>query len=462
MNAAVHNAPDRPVEPTGLPAEDVDRYFSRLSPFSNLALAVSGGADSLCLMVLFSEWKDRVDWPGSAEVIVVDHGLRAESADEAQFVVKCAEEAGLLAKSLRWEGEKPASNIQDAARRARYRLISERTAETGAEILLLGHHLDDQAETFLDRLSRGSGLYGLGAMSADETNGPEGLRLFRPFLEVPKKRLEASLREREQDWCTDPSNSDAKYKRSRLRRIMSLLEDEGLTAERIADAAGHLRRSREALETVIAGLAAENLVEHPAGPARLERKTFCAVEEDLRLRLLSLIVGRVTGQHPRIRLQKLQALDEAFRSGDMVRHTLAGTLIQADAATIWFWREPGRRPPEVLVDPAGEGIWDHRFAYSIDRTHSANDKTDELRLGPLCAAPIRAKDIEWPQDWPKEAFDCTPVLWTGDGTIIANPDWPDLRTGEIDKEEVLSLVRIPFRAKLKGNYLDGRDAEWEI
>ncbi|MCV0427331.1 MAG: tRNA lysidine(34) synthetase TilS [Roseibium sp.] len=458
----MRNAPDLPVEPAGLPADDVDRHFSRLIPFSRVALAVSGGADSLCLMVLFSEWKRRVAWPGNAEVIVVDHGLRAESADEAKFVVENAAKAGLPAKILKWTGNKPTSNVQDAARKARYQLISQRMSETGAEVLLLGHHRDDQAETFLDRLTRGSGLYGLSSMSADEADGPEGLRLVRPFLEVSKNRLEASLRDRGMNWCNDPSNRNSKYKRSRLRRILSLLEEEGLTAERVADTAGQLRRAREALETTIHSFAAHNLEEHPAGPARMARRDYRTLPEELRLRLLSLVLGRVTGLRPRIRLQKLQSVDDALMSEDILRHTLAGTRIKAEAKTVWFWREPGRMPPEILQDLEGEGIWDHRFIYFAPKHQREQSKAVGLRLGPLCEAPIRAKDIEWPQDWPKEAFACAPVLWTENGNVVSPSCCLGLRIGENDKEEVLNLARLPFRAKLDGNYLDGRDAEQEI
>ncbi|MDN3720773.1 tRNA lysidine(34) synthetase TilS [Roseibium salinum] len=219
MNGAVHNVPDEPVEPEGLPADEADFFIFRAEIlFKTGARCFGRSGFAWPAGSFFSEWRERVSWQGDAEVLCVDHGLRPESAAEAEFVAGAAAEHGLSCRILRWTGEKPASNIQDEARRARYRLFADHMAQSGAEALVLAHHMDDQAETFLDRLTRGSGLSGLSAMAADEPHGPQGLRLLRPFLNLRKERLEASLRERGLSWCLDPSNQDPKYKRSRLRK----------------------------------------------------------------------------------------------------------------------------------------------------------------------------------------------------------------------------------------------------
>ncbi|MES0881313.1 tRNA lysidine(34) synthetase TilS [Roseibium sp. SCP14] len=458
----MRNVPDKPVEPAGLPADDVDKLFSVLKPFSKLTLAVSGGGDSLCLMTLFNEWRHRTGWTGEAEVVVVDHGLRPESEAEALFVVRTAVDAALPATVLCWEGEKPSRNIQEAARLARYRLISQHMRRSGSDALVLGHHLDDQAETFLDRLSRGSGLHGLSAMAGDEPDGPEGLRLLRPLLQVPRKKLEASLRERGLAWCSDPSNQDLKYKRSRLRKILALLAEEGLSAERISQTSAHLRRTREALDQTTREFAEKHLAEHPAGPLKLSRQAYRDLPEELRLRFLTLALGRATGVKPRVRLQKLQVLDQALMLVKEHRQTLAGALVKADEETIWCWREAGRTPPETLYAPIGEGIWDHRFRYSVKTGAGTPELEPAIRLGPLCHSPIQMKDIEWPQDWPREAFDCSPVVWSEGGEIYPHSCSVNMPIGEIDKGEVLNLARMPFRAKLMSNYLDEGDAERKI
>ena len=466
MNASVRNAPDKPVEPSGLPADDVDALFSRLHSFSKLSLAVSGGADSLCLLVLFSEWSRRMSWPGSADVIVVDHGLRPESASETRFVVDAAARCGLPAVVLQWEGEKPQSNVQEAARLARYNLIAQRMKSTGSEALLLGHHLDDQAETFLDRLTRGSGISGLSAMAADEPDGPEGLRLLRPLLTVRKEMLEASLRERSLTWCTDPSNQDTKYKRSRLRRILTLLEDEGLSAERLAETAGHIRRSRDALDKTVRDIAAKYVEIHPAGPAKLDRKVFAGLADDLRLRLLVSVMTSVTGARVRPRLAKLQSLEGSLASDTPVRQPLSGAMFEADAETIWCWREQGRTPPVTHSEFEEEGIWDRRFVYSSRPGSQRPGEMEGLRLGPLFQAPLSAKDVIWPDGWPRAAFDCSPVVWSTEGLVFSQPvSLPVQSNAQIGKNNhscSLDLARMPIRGKLSLSLWDNGDVCGEI
>lgn len=461
-NASVRNVPDQPVEMPGLPDDAVDALFSGLNSFSNLSLAVSGGADSLCLLVLFGEWSRRVSWKGRAEVIVVNHGLRQESDAEARFVVDVAKRSGYAASVLRWEGEKPQSNVQEAARTARYCLIARRMKATGAEALLLGHHLDDQAETFLDRLTRGSGISGLSAMAADERDGPEGLRLLRPFLGVRKLRLEASLRERGQDWCTDPSNLDMKYKRSRLRNILGLLNEEGLSVERVAETAAHIRRSRDALEFAVRDIVSRKVEFHPAGPARLNREVFAALPDDLRLRFLNEIMTHVTGVRARPRLAKLQSLDAALNCGESLRQSLCGTMFEAGAETIWCWREPGRVPPMTLSEFDRQGIWDHRFAYSVLADRQSIDEPDGLRLGPLCHAPAGTADFVWPEGWPKAAFDCSPVVWSPDGLIFTQSASLPVQPGKNNHSCTLDLARLPIRGKLSDNSRDIGDVCGEI
>jgi len=450
----VRNAPERPVEPQGLPAHEVDLLFQPLTAFSRLALAVSGGADSLSLLVLFSEWRQRSGWSGVAEVLTVDHGLRPESAGEASFVSNRAETYGLPCAILRWQGEKPSRNIQEDARRARYRLIAAHMARSGAEALVLGHHLHDQAETFLDRLTRGSGLTGLGAMAPDEQDGPEGLRLLRPLLSIPRERLAASLEDRGLSWCTDPSNSDPKYKRSRLRRVLPLLEAEGLSAERIAETARQIKRAREALDAIVRQTAETRIENHPAGPLRLPGGVYRGLAEELRLRLLTFMIWRITGDRPRLRLRKLENLDRELMSGSSCRHSLAGALFETGGSWLWGWKEAGRAPPETLVDPDGPGVWDRRYRYRPSGPGRRMPSGQDIRLGPLCSAPLTSSDILWPSGWPKDAFSCSPVVWNASGEVFFC-SVPVASAGiENAGEAALELERLPIPGRLTVNYVD--------
>ena len=471
---AVPNVPDTPVEPRsgltfddktrpcGLPADEANGLFQPLNSLSNLALAVSGGADSLALLVLFSEWRQRTGWRGQAEVLTVDHGLRAESAEEVLAVQQHADERGLACSILHWHGPRPLRNIQAAARDARYRLMADRMRRTGAQALLVAHHLGDQAETFLDRLTRGSGISGLSAMAADEPNGPEGLRLIRPFLAIPRERLEATLVERGLHWASDPSNGDAKYKRTRLRRILELLEQEGLSAEKIAATAGRLRSAREAIDAAVEVAFRSGVEEHRAGPLRLSLAAYRDLSQEVRLRLLVRMIARVSGQRVRPRLMKLSALDQGLTDGRTARHTLSGALFETGENWLWCWKEPGRTPPETLAGVCGEGIWDERYRYRARGDVEPGEMPAGLMLGPLCASPLLRGDVDWPEGWPKDAFACSPVFWTTDDHVFRHGSSVDLTGGETGLEAVMDLVRLPFGHKSVSNYVDEGDGEADI
>ena len=294
-----------------------------------LALAVSGGADSMALMHMVARWAKRPEianayaeawrgvrddkqapeelltpsiqgsgdgsgpnWPswlraqrghGSklrlagavphVVVLTVDHGLRDGSRAEAEFVTEQAAQLGLACEVLQWTGEKPATGIQDAARQARRNLMldvlrAEREAISQAlgnpelrddreRCLVMAHHQEDQAETVLMRLGRGSGLEGLGGMRVRgrAVRGPTLERpqhftatVLRPLLDLPKARLVATLERDGANWVEDPSNEDDRFERVRVRKVMMQLSDAGLNAEKICLSARRLRDTDEALQ----------------------------------------------------------------------------------------------------------------------------------------------------------------------------------------------------------------------
>ena len=178
-----------------------------------LLLAVSGGADSLSLMVLCDEWMKRNKIPLTLHVASVDHGLRPEAAEECSYVKRLAEERGLTHVTLVWGGEKSHSNLQGEARVARYRLMADYAQSIGCRHIAIAHHQDDQAETLLMRLIRGSGVTGLAAMRPLQPFG--AVSLVRPLMAFPKARLKASLVARSLRWVEDPSNQSRDYTRVR-------------------------------------------------------------------------------------------------------------------------------------------------------------------------------------------------------------------------------------------------------
>ncbi|WP_420413430.1 tRNA lysidine(34) synthetase TilS [Roseibium sp.] len=452
MSANVPNAPEKPVQYSELRDGDIDQLFASFKDFSEIALAVSGGADSTCLLIAFHDWVSRNNWDGTCEVLTVDHQLRPESSQETGFVQDLCNSLGIPCFVLKWKSEKPASGLQEAARDARYQLIADHLSQSGSEAVVLAHHLDDQAETFLDRLTRGSGIYGLGAMAPDEPNGPAGLRLIRPFLDVPKESLIATLEARNQSWCEDPSNQDHKYKRSRLRKISGLLAEEGLSTKRIATTARQLRRTRAAIESVLAHIFFDHVEEHPAGPLRIQKHVFTAQAEEFRLRLLILMIERVTGRSHLPKLRKIEALDQWILAQKNGRQTLGGAMLEIKRDAILVWKEVGRARPATLEAISGSGCWDNRFLYRIGALDANYLNETELCLGPLYNAPVDRQSLPWPKGWPKEAFECSPVFWTGNGAVCvrsaASLFWQDTYGGQCD----ITLQRIPFPPKLAGNY----------
>ena len=374
------------------------RRMAALGPFEpapRLAVAVSGGADSLALAVLARDWvRDR---GGTLAALTVDHGLRPEAAAEARQVGRILAGLGLAQRILQWRGPKPGANVQAAARAARYELLTAACRRAGVLHLLLAHHLDDQAETLLLRLGRGSGLDGLAAM-APIAELPE-LRLLRPLLDLPKARLVATLMRRKLPWIEDPSNADPAHARVRLRRLMPALAAEGLTAARLAAAAGSLGRARGALDLEVGRTLARTAWVHPSGHAELDPDALCAAPREVGLRALARLLTTVGGLAYPPRLARLERLYDRLAAGTLGRGaTLGGCRLMAQRAPrpgrtggsggharIVLVREAGRAE-SVAVGPGDRFRWDGRFAVAVSRRAPSGG----LRLGPLGGPGWRA------------------------------------------------------------------------
>ena len=240
----------QPAAPDGAPrpldAEEAAALLRAVLPRNGdrCLLAVSGGPDSVALMQLAARAAPYL--PGTTfQVATVDHGLRPESRIEAEQVAGMARSLGLAHRILAWTGEKPDSGIQEAAREARYALLEEHATENGAGTVMTAHTIDDQAETVMMRLARGSGIDGLAGMRRMKPLGR--VTLARPFLDIPKSRLIAACAAGGWPHTEDPSNRDGRFARVRMRALLPLLEAEGLTPRRLARLAQRARDAGEAL-----------------------------------------------------------------------------------------------------------------------------------------------------------------------------------------------------------------------
>ncbi len=426
-------APDQGAGPVG--AAEADVLLGGLTEARGVALAVSGGADSVALMRLVAAWRQRRAPALPLVVLTVDHGLRPDAADEARAVAGWAACAGLPHETLRWTGPKPAGNLQAAAREARYRLLLEACRRHGADHLLTAHHLDDQAETFLLRLARGSGVDGLAGM-APRTQRGDVVHL-RPLLDVGKARLRATLRELGQDWIEDPSNGSARFARARLRALMPLLAEEGLDARRLAETAARMGRARQALEAAARALEAEAVDASPAGCAVLGIERLAAADEEVALRVLSRMLMSVGGGGFPPRLERLERLWQDLKAPGFRGATLAGCELHPHPLGCLACREWGRDGlPRATLAPGASLLWDSRFRVR-------NGGRSEVEVGALggAALPVRPP-------LPRPAMRTIPAAFVG-GTPVAAPlaGWPgpasegrsiDFRFVELDQRPVFS------------------------
>lgn len=274
------------------------------------AVAVSGGGDSLALMHLLRDFA-RARGHASPTVLTVDHGLRKSSAADAKKVAAWAKRLGLSAKVLTWRGKKPKTGIEAAARQARYRLMGEFLRKQKIGTLLVGHNQDDQAETFLLRLARGSGLDGLAGMQPRASwpvEGFAGLVLARPLLGMSRDQLRAYLKAKGQAWLDDPMNEDTAFDRVKVRKARDALTAAGLTVPRIAAAAAHLARARESLDVMTAAVVLRAVRKQEGGGILLDAAALAAAPREVGLRALAGVLMGIGEQAYRPRFESLERL----------------------------------------------------------------------------------------------------------------------------------------------------------
>jgi tRNA(Ile)-lysidine synthase len=250
-------------------------------------------------------------------------------------------------------------DVQAAARSARYRLLEGWCGANGVLHLLTAHHREDQAETLLLRLARGSGLDGLACMSALVERAQ--CRILRPLLGLPRARLAATLAARGQDWIEDPSNRNPAYARVRVRQAERVLAAEGLGPERLADTALHLGRARLALEPMAARLLARAVWLHPAGFAWLDAARLAEAPAEVRLRALAAVIACVGGTDYPPRLSGLERLGDELANGLSAARTLGGCLVLPRRGRVLVCREAEAVAAPVAVSEAAHAAWDGRF-----------------------------------------------------------------------------------------------------
>ncbi|MEQ8813155.1 MAG: tRNA lysidine(34) synthetase TilS [Thalassobaculum sp.] len=356
--ATVSSVDHVPVDPAG--------FAARLDPLAAavdapLAVAVSGGPDSLALLHLADLWARRHG--RDLLVYTVDHGLRAGAADEAAAVARHAARRQRRHRTLAWTGAKPDSGLQAAAREARYRLLVDACRRDGAGALLLAHHLDDQAETLLHRIDRETGPDGLAGMAPSRT--VDGVLLLRPLLDVPKARLLATCRAAGIVWAEDPSNSDPRFARAGLRELAPALAEAGVTPARLGRLAVAMAAARAGFDRFAAEWMAAHGEVRATGAVSLDLAALAAAPAMLRDRLVDRALRAVGGLGYPVRGDRLARLTDWIAVGTPGprARTLAGCRIEIDGGAglltvLRDWRQAGR---PVTVAAGGTARWDGRF-----------------------------------------------------------------------------------------------------
>lgn len=348
-----------------------------------IGIALSGGGDSTALMHLAHCWAHgrAHGAPGGERVLMaatVDHGLRPASADEARAAGRAAAALGIAHEILPWrhgledragdaaghgpghgQADGPAhgrvrGNLMAAAREARLGLLADWAGRHGLGAVLLGHTMDDQAETLLMRLARGAGVDGLAAMAP--AREALGLRWLRPLLDLRRAELRGWLTARGIGWIEDPSNDDPGYERVRIRRVLA---DPALPADRLALSAANLAMARDALCEIAARSAAG--AEAPRGALALPLGPFRDAPAEIQRRLLVAGARLVTGAaYPPRRAAVLAAMAALERG---LRCTLDGVLAEPREDRLWLTREAAAalRAAPAHPDAAGEAVWDRRW-----------------------------------------------------------------------------------------------------
>ncbi|UIJ70818.1 tRNA lysidine(34) synthetase TilS [Aurantimonas sp. HBX-1] len=338
----------------------------RVGPSSRVVLAVSGGPDSLALLLAAAALARRMPTGGPDFLVVtVDHGLRPESSAEAAFVASVAEAHGLRHRTMRLARPLPPGNVPAAARRGRYACLVDAARDAGAGIVVTAHHEDDQFETHLHALARQAGPVGLAAMRPVRDLAP-GIVLLRPFLAVPGACLKAVVAASGIAAINDPSNHDLRYERTRLRLHLAGadIDRPGLRRQ----IARH-RRERDALEAALAafvrdGEAADTLSFGDDGVLRLGREAFRQLAAPAAFAFLARAVQAVSGGDYAPGAPSLLRLQAALSASSApMAATLGGVVVDAGPDAITFLREYGRagiEPVPVAGGTAG-AVFDGRF-----------------------------------------------------------------------------------------------------
>ena len=390
-----------------------------------VAVAVSGGADSLCLTLLLKKWADHQKIKLFA--FTVDHGLRPESKKEASDVHKQLQKMGINHQTLIWQGKKPKTRVEELARIARYDLLKKACQKNKIQVLFLAHHAEDQTETFWARLAHKSGLDGLCAMQ--EKSVFQGLILMRPLLGILKKEIVAYLKSNKVVWVEDPMNYNPIYERVLWRNRQKNLSEMGLTIDTVSTLTKRLTRAKQAIDFYTDSFIKNSVLLSPMGYSFISKMAWEMAPYEIRLRVFLFLLPLISGQDKIVSLESVEKLLENSPKSA----TLSGCQIIFHKKGVFIAREM-RHPVSPKKLKAGEwSYWDRFYVFApkmLTLSHQAPKK--------------RIKDIPYlvQKTFPNLSYDV--IHYSIDADIFCGlyfPEVPVLTQKELEKKARLDYKK---------------------
>jgi tRNA(Ile)-lysidine synthase len=394
---------------------EFNQLMAPFAPFDSpprIAVATSGGPDSLALALLSHQWAK--SHGGEAIALTVDHRLREGSSAEAHQVGIWLKRRGMEHHTLPWERteekDAPRTAIQARARKARYRLLSQWCADHGVKHLLTAHHMQDQVETFMIRLAKGSGLKGLtsiqGVVSTDFG------RILRPFLTLDPSRLKATLDQFNQPFISDPSNENTTFTRVRWRQLLPLLALEGLTTQPLRQTLDRLTHAQRLVDQYTSTLLQQHALLSLHGYATLKKEALQESPEAFEEMLKRILATIGTRAYP-VQRKALHRAIEMMISGNSL--TLGGCQILRKPEGWWIVREYSAIQKNISVQQPGTYLWDNRFTVTVDAP---------CQIGALGTRGIQQQGKafkEQTKSIPHIVLKTLPALWQGEKLLVPFP-----------------------------------------
>ncbi len=321
-----------------------------------IAVAVSGGADSLCLTLCLNSFCKKNGIKLLA--LTIDHKIRKESTAEAKKVHSFLKKQKISHIILTNEEKIGDSKVEEKAREIRYQLLTDYCKKKGISTLFIAHQQEDQAETFLSRLSRGSGVDGLSGMR--EKIYRNGILLVRPFLSVSKKEIESYLQRNDIDWIKDPMNEDETFERVKWRKFLPVLEKNNISLKSLFLSTKRLARASQALFWYQETFIQESVTFYPEGYALIDKEKYFLLPDEMKIRVMDSLLKRIGKTEKMISLELL----ERTVLQDIKKTNLASCLIIPHKRGIFISKEPKTMQPATKIKKGKVLNWSGFKIYS--------------------------------------------------------------------------------------------------